>query len=176
MTVITQTPAAAVQPRIFICADCGQQHNSPAEAIPQSWDLLAMDCSGTPFVRCPDCVARVDQATFDRMADYMANHHGKSVIGLDSANRPDMTGEAARIAETWRVSTPAASPFHTFLEKQESGEYRVALTPEAVLMRWLPLGFFLTPAEARATARELLHYAAQAERPGKLAERTGAAE
>jgi hypothetical protein len=174
MTVITQTPAAAVQPRIFICADCGQQHNSPVEAIPQGWDLLAMDCSGTPFVRCSDCVARVDQATFDRMADYMANHHGKAVTGLDSVNGPDMTAAAARIAETWRVTTPAASPFHTFLEKQESGEYRIALTPEAVLMRWLPLGFFLTPAEARATARELLHYAAQAERPGKLAEREGA--
>ncbi len=168
MSVITQTPAAAVQPRIYICADCGQQHNSPVEAIPQGWDLLAMDCSGTPFVRCPDCVARVNQATFDRMADYMANHHGKVVIGLDSATGPDMTAVVARMAETWRVTAPAASPFHTFLEKQESGEYRIALMPEAVLMRWLPLGFFLTPAEARATARELLHYAAQAERPGQL--------
>ena len=170
---VAQPQAAASQPRIFICADCGQQHNSPVEAIPQGWDLLAMDCSGTPFVRCPDCVARVNQATFDRMADYMANHHPATVVGIDSAFNPDSTEQAARIAETWRVTTPAASPFHTFLEKQESGEYRIALTPEAVLMRWLPLGFFLTPAEARATARELLHYAAQAERPGKLAERKG---
>ena len=160
MNTTTKSRPATAEPRIFICTDCGRQHNSPDDATPEGWDLLAMDCSGTAFLRCPDCAERIEQAHFDRMADFMATQPGS---------------KAARdLADVWRATTPPASPFSIFLEKQDSGDYRVALTPEAVLMRWLPLGFFLTPAEARATARDLLHYAAQADRPGKLVERKGA--
>lgn len=56
--------------------------------------------------------------------------------------------------------------FDVFLEKQEDGTYRIALAPEAVLMRWLPLGFFLTANEARRLADELITYAALAQQPG----------
>jgi len=161
MNTTTKSRPASVQPRIFICADCGRQHNSPTDATPEGWDLLAMDCSGTPFLRCPDCSERIEQAHFARMADFMATQPGS---------------KAARdLAELWRATTPPAAPFSIFLEKQDAGDYRVALMPEAVLMRWLPLGFFLTPAEARATARDLMHYATQAERPGKLVEQGSAA-
>lgn len=63
----------------FICADCGSQHNSPTQDIPKGWALIAMDCSGAPFVRCPDCAASVEQAQHDRMTDFMANVHPPQV-------------------------------------------------------------------------------------------------
>ena len=161
----------------FICADCGREHNSPTAETPQGWDLHSMDCSGARFLRCPDCAEKVEQAHFDRMADFMATHPGSAAtaIGVDAGSpEGDKSSVMARLADTWRATTPPPSPFSVFLEKQDGGDYRVALLPEAVLMRWLPLGFFLTPAEARATARDLMHYAAQAERPGALVEKKGA--
>ena len=66
--------------------------------------------------------------------------------------------------------------FSLFLEKQESGNFLVSMQPEQALMRWLPLGFYLTPAEARATADQLLQYAALAERPGTCPDGNGGAE
>ena len=67
---------------IFICADCGRQHNSPTADVPKGWALIAMDCCGAPFVRCPDCAASAAQAQHDRMTDYMATMHRPKVDPL----------------------------------------------------------------------------------------------
>ena len=64
---------------IFICADCGTQHNSPTQDVPKGWALIAMDCSGAPFVRCPDCATSLEQAQHDRMTDFMTNMHPPQV-------------------------------------------------------------------------------------------------
>jgi len=64
---------------IFICADCGHQHNSPTTDVPKGWALIAMDCSGVPFVRCPDCARGVAQAEHDRMSEYMVTMHRPTV-------------------------------------------------------------------------------------------------
>jgi len=163
----------------FICGDCAREQNSATTSLPQGWDLIAMDCSGAQFVRCPDCAEKIEQAHFDRMADFMASNPQPATMGAVFSPTADTVWIGYDPAESggdkYTLKAPTPSAFHIFLEKQDGGEYRVALMPEAVLMRWLPLGFFLTPAEARATARDLLHYAAQAERPGQLADATGAA-
>lgn len=67
-------------------------------------------------------------------------------------------------------------PFAMFLEKQPSGAFHIAMNPEEALMRWLPLGFFLTPTQAREMARELQNLAALAERPGSVPSAAGGAE
>lgn len=64
---------------IVICADCGRQHNSPTNDVPKGWALIAMDCSGAPFVRCPDCATSAAQAQHDRMTDFMTNMHQPKV-------------------------------------------------------------------------------------------------
>ncbi|MCB5423932.1 hypothetical protein H0274_01565 [Altererythrobacter sp. CC-YST694] len=61
-----------------------------------------------------------------------------------------------------------SSAFALYLEKQPDGAFHIAMSPEQALMRWLPLGFFLTPAQAREMARELQNLAALAERPGSI--------
>lgn len=58
-------------------------------------------------------------------------------------------------------------PFAIYLERNE-GQYLVAMTPEAALMRLSPIGFFLSGEGARTTAWELLKYADLAEAPGTL--------
>ncbi|WP_336981632.1 hypothetical protein [Altererythrobacter fulvus] len=59
-------------------------------------------------------------------------------------------------------------PFALYLEKQPCGAFHIAMNPEDALMRWLPLGFFLTPEQARQMAHELHNLAALAERPGSV--------
>jgi len=70
-----QKIARAQSAVIFICADCGRQHNSQTADVPKGWALIAMDCSGAPFVRCPDCASSMAQAQHDRMTDYMTTMH-----------------------------------------------------------------------------------------------------
>lgn len=70
-----------------------------------------------------------------------------------------------------RPTTPFPHPnsgFHVNLERQNDGEYLIAIAPAHILMRWLPLGFFATPDEARALAADLRRYAALAENRGEL--------
>jgi hypothetical protein len=150
------------QPYTFICGACCREENSPTDNMPGGWTVIAMDCSGAPYVRCPDCGDRLQRDFDARMDDF----HGLPGQGAAAA---------AHVEKMFRITAPKPPAFSVFLEKQDGGDFRVALLPEAVLMRWLPLGFFLTPAEARATARDLMHYAAQVERPGKLVEQGSAA-
>jgi len=92
----------------FICADCGTQHSSPTQDIPKGWALIAMDCSGAPFVRCPDCAASVEQAQHDRMTDFMTNMHPPQVaderrLTLQEHTALTFLAEGAR-AMTWQVA------------------------------------------------------------------------
>ena len=91
----------------FICADCGTQHNSPTQDIPKGWALIAMDCSGAPFVRCPDCAASVEQAQHDRMADFMTNMHPPQAeqrkLSLQEHTALSFLAGVAR-AMTWEVA------------------------------------------------------------------------
>lgn len=92
----------------FICADCGTQHNSPTHDIPTGWALVSMDCSGAPFVRCPDCGASVEQAQHHRMTDFMTNMHPPqpvppSRLTLDEHTALTFLAEGAR-AMTWPIA------------------------------------------------------------------------
>lgn len=71
------------------------------------------------------------------------------------------------------IAERPTTPFRLFLEKQDSGEFLIAMTPENVLMRWLPLGFYLPPAQARDLAAQLNIYAALAEKPGSAPDGKG---
>ncbi|AUW59416.1 hypothetical protein C1T17_16310 [Sphingobium sp. SCG-1] len=138
---------------IFICGDCERQENRPLNIMPAGWDALELDCSGTPFLRCPDCMEAIEQRHFAAIAS-----------GPDRV-RPT--------AEDF-ISPPKSSAFQLFLERQNDGSYQIAMHPEAVLMRWLPHCFYLDPASARATAAELIRYADLAEHPGTLPASMGA--
>lgn len=76
------------------------------------------------------------------------------------------------IEQTTNTARPSAS-FRLFLERQDSGEFQIAMTPENVLMRWLPLGFYMPPAQARDLAAQLTAYAALAEKPGSAPDGKG---
>lgn len=67
-------------------------------------------------------------------------------------------------------------PFDLYLEKQDNGRFQIAMTPQAVLMRWYPLGFYLSPTQARAQAAELIRLAALAENPGSVPSISGGVE
>ena len=92
----------------FICANCGIQHISPTQDIPKGWALVAMDCSGAPFVRCPDCAASAEQAQHDRMTDFMTNMHPPqgappSRLTLEEHTALTFLAECAR-AMTWPIA------------------------------------------------------------------------
>ncbi len=83
--------------------------------------------------------------------------------------------EIARLQE--KAEAAASAPaFDLFLEKQADGSFQIAMSPHAALMRWLPLGFFLFPKQARALADQLRIYAALAEKPGCVPADTKAGE
>lgn len=100
-------------------------------------------------IRCPDCKDMIERA----------------YIAQSARAEPPRTAAA----------TASQSGFHINLERQDSGEYLVAIAPAQILMRWLPLGFFATPDEARALAADLRRYAALAENRGALPEPLDAA-
>lgn len=125
----------------FICCDCGCTELRPTADLPEDWDLIAMDITSFPLARCPDCNEQIE------------------------------TDKIRELRETGAATPPTVPPersFSVFLEKQDCGQYRIAMAPEAVLMRWLPLGFFLTAAQAHALADELRTFAMLAEHPGEL--------
>ncbi|MES1985034.1 MAG: hypothetical protein V4461_08765 [Pseudomonadota bacterium] len=134
----------------FICCDCGKTEQRPSIKVPEGWDVIEMDCSGQEFLRCPDCLEAIEQKHFESAPDRV---------------RPT--------AEDF-IQPGKTSAFQIFLERQNDGSYQIAMHPAAALMRWLPLGFFLDPASARATAAELTRYAELAENKGKLPASMGA--
>lgn len=142
----------------FICGDCGRTEHRPIPTIPDGWDLIELDCSGAPFLRCPDCNEAIEQ---NKIAEFWRN-----APKLRKAARAGKEPPAAP-PETQAVPD-APRPFSVFLEKQDCGKYLIAMAPEKVLMRWHPLGFFLTPAEAHALADELRTFALLAARPGEF--------
>lgn len=131
----------------FICCDCDRTENRLFDVIPEGWDLVETDTNGTWGVRCPDCNEKIEQ---DKIREFWS----KSSSNSTETVKPD------------QPAVPRA--FTVFLEMQECGKYMVAMTPEKALMRWYPLGFFLSPVEAHALADELRTYAMLAERPGEL--------
>lgn len=142
--------------RTFICGDCGRAENRPDDQLPQGWDLIDMDCSGTPFVRCPDCNEAIEQRKF---AEHLAARAAQSQV----------VPKGTKIT----VKPSGPRPFTVCLERQDDSSYRIAMMPEAVLMRWYPMGFFLTAAEARQLATELRTFAALAEATGTIPARSG---
>ena len=139
----------------FVCTDCDRTELRPIEAIPKGWDLSPRDCSGVACLRCPDCNEAIQQTKFTEMRNRLCDALeaiGASTIGIHPP-------------EPRKPASP--NPFAIWLERNE-GKYLVALTPETALMRLSPLGFFLSPEGARATAWELLKYADLAEAPGTL--------
>ncbi|WP_156495377.1 hypothetical protein [Croceicoccus estronivorus] len=116
---------------------------------------------------CSDC-DRMHNGITDRIPD-----------GWDL--QPGAYGNAPRLrcpdcieqAEQAEIARRQAQPFMLFLEKQATGQFHIAMAPENVLMRWLPLGFYLTPAQARALAAQLTQYATLAEVPGSVLDGDG---
>jgi hypothetical protein len=148
----------------FICFDCAREEHRPTDALPEGWDKMWLGDRNKPFVRCPDCAETVEQEHFARHAATAPVH-----VSLDLSSHPDrqiwsMTDVAGKV----HIVAEQRNAFTAFLEKQMDGRYLVALTPEAALMRWLPLGFFLEPGQARALAAELTRLADLADAPGTL--------
>lgn len=71
---------------------------------------------------------------------------------------------------------PASPAFAVFLEKQPGDHFDIAMLPDSVMMRWHPLGFFLSPDQARETAAQLIQYATLAENPGSIPAGKGGAK
>lgn len=128
----------------FICCDCGREERSPALKVPQGWDFINADCSGTGFARCPDCAEKIEQ---EKIAELSAKVGAPIWIGLD-------------------VARAAPQAFRLFLEKQEDGHYLLNMQPEAALTRLHPLTFFLDAREASTLADDLLRHAAMLKAPG----------
>lgn len=147
----------------FICGDCERTEHTQYCVLPEGWDLVEMDCTGIPFVRCPDCNEKIEH---DKLSAYLADALASNPI-LNSCLD-------AEVLDGVHSSDPAPSaqqsprPFSFFLEKQDTGKYLIAMTPESALMRWLPLGFFLSPAEAKTLADDLHFYAMLAEQTGTI--------
>lgn len=59
-------------------------------------------------------------------------------------------------------------PFSLHLQRQDDGQYLIAMTPETALMRLSPLEFFLSPEGARTLAWHLIRHADLADAPGTL--------
>lgn len=59
-------------------------------------------------------------------------------------------------------------PFSIHLQRQDDGQYLIAMTPETALMRLSPLEFFLSAEGARTLAWHLLRHADLADAPGTL--------
>ncbi len=133
-------------PNLFICNDCGREEHRPDTALPEGWDLMTMGSTSAAFVRCPDCNERIEQ-------DY--------------------------IAQQAAPPTPSAAPARAcsiFLERQAAGHFAIALSPSGATILRLPLRFLLTAEQARATASDLLAYAALADAPGTLPAGMGGAK
>ena len=131
----------------------------------------AMDRTGLCFTFiCSDC-ERIHHNLFDRIPQGWdlqpgTAEHSPQVRCPDCVERIEQAHIAARRARS----------FTLFLEKQASGEFQIAMVPEDVLMRWLPLGFYLTPEQARALAAQLLAHADLAENPGAVPGEIGGAK
>ncbi|MDD3800095.1 MAG: hypothetical protein PHE36_13060 [Novosphingobium sp.] len=117
--------------------------------------------------------------------DCGSTHHGPSHRIPDGWDlQPGTHGKAPILRcpdcieriEQAEIAQRQAQPFMLFLEKQDSGQFQIAMAPENVLMRYLPLGFYLTPAQARALAAQLITYAAMAENPGSVPDGKGGVE
>lgn len=138
----------------FICGDCGRTEHRPVPTIPEGWDHVPH----ADQIRCPDCNEAIEQ---NKTADFWRN-----VRKLRKAARAGKEPPAP--PPNPQPVPDAPCPFTVFLEKQDCGKYLIAMAPEKVLMRWHPLGFFLSPAEAHALADELRTFAMLAARPGEL--------
>jgi hypothetical protein len=144
---------------IFICDNCGRHHNATTTAIPDGWDKVETPGIAETIIHCPDCLERVEQT---KISELRTKLESSTFSGLtDSA-------WATKAAFANTLVKPLHNAFTVVLEKRDGGDYRIAMLPEAAMMRWLPLGFFLTPSEARATAKQLVKYAELAEAPGTL--------
>lgn len=136
-------------PHLFICNDCSREEHRPDTTLPDGWDLFDMDCTGAPFVRCPDCNERIEQDHFAQTA-------------------------AAPVPSA--LSPAPARAFSSYLERQATGHFAIALSPAGAPILRLPLRFLLTAEQARATASDLLAYAALADAPGTLPAGMGGAK
>jgi|GEM_PF-5516790 len=146
-----------------ICGICERVEHLRNRRIPENWDLT-LDCGGREMLVCPDCNERHEQKKIADLQGRICDYHEQAASITMSAD----------LAEKYRIAIAEPKAFHIFAELQEAGDYRVAISPNAALMRWHPLGFFLTPTEARQTAKDLMTYADIAEKPGTLPESAGA--
>jgi hypothetical protein len=149
----------------FICFDCPRVELRTTDDLPEGWDQMWLGDRDRPFVRCPDCAETVEQKHFARHAATAPVHEG--TVDLAPLNGKPLWA-AADFAKDCTFKVPVPASFSAFLERQADGRYLVSLTPEAVLMRWLPLGFFLEPAQARTLAGELTRLADLADAPGTM--------
>lgn len=154
------------QVSIFICNDCFREENRTKPHLPDGWDRL-IDCGGFETIRCPDCNEAIEQK---KTAEINRRIIDAGLVDISG----DKISLPAAEAEKYRIAPTKPRAFAVFLEKQNGGDYRVAMMPEATLMRWLPLGFFLTADEADALAVELKDFAKLARHPGTLPDQGGA--
>lgn len=140
-------------------------------------DLARGKCQSTPYFifTCSDCQHTEHSLFCDVPGGWDVIQSGS---GVGSVLRCPDCNEAIeqKAIQTKAVARHHAGGFAVFLEKQSTGEFQIAMTPEDVLMRWLPLGFYLTPAQARALSADLISYAALAENPGSVPHGKGGVE
>lgn len=111
---------------------------------------------------CSDC-DRMHHGASDRIPDGWDLQPGAEG-NAPTLHCPDCVDSIAQAD----IARRNAQSFTLFLEKAECGAFHIALTPENVLMRWLPLAFYLTPTQARTLAAQLNTHAALAENPGAV--------
>lgn len=145
---------------IFICCDCQRQEHRPDDTPPAGWDVIHGE-DAPPVIRCPDCAEMVEQQHF-------ALHEATkpSIVGVDVSSKPDMTACYLAVGEgsTFTLLLAKPRPFHTYLQRQHDGSYRIAMLPQSLN----PFRFMLDPADARALAAELIQFADLADHPGTL--------
>lgn len=147
------------------CSACGRTENSPYASIPEGWDFIpekSDDRFGilTARLLCNDCLEEEERKATKRLHEKIAE---KEAPGDREPACIAIAPPAPRLPEH-----PA--PFSIGEDRQADGTLRIAMTPETVLMRCNPLGFFLTAPEARALAAALRQAADKAERPPYLVE------
>lgn len=133
----------------YACSRCGRIECVPAHgAFPDGWSAVPGEDPTfyTPELLCPDCTR-----SFHQKSDGPAGNQEKLCIHPPEPKQ-----------------STVAEPFSIGIDREAGCTPRIAMMPEMVLMRCNPLGFFLTPPEARALASALRQAADKAERPPYL--------
>ncbi|MGE4430898.1 MAG: hypothetical protein AB7E05_09200 [Sphingobium sp.] len=140
----------------FICSSCARQHINQSFHLPDGWEKIYAP-NFDLGLHCPDCIEKVEQHVSAKIRERRET--------LENAIR---NVGAIGIHPTPPRTPARPGPFSLHLQRQENGQYLIAMTPETALMRLSPLEFFLSAEGARTLAWQLLRHADLTEAPGTL--------